>query len=330
MGRVAPNPMVGGVLVHDGMIIGEGFHQQFGHAHAEVNAIADAEKRNESIPENTVLYVNLEPCNHHGKTPPCTELIISKGIKKVVVGTMDPHDKVKGIGIERLRQAGIEVTVNVCKMDCHELNKTFFTYHVKQRPYIILKWAQSIDGYISSGNIDFAKKRDIISNDYSRKLTHKWRSESMAIMVGTNTAKHDNPQLNVRDWSGDNPIRITLDRGLILPNDLHLFDGTVKTIIFTEKEMPSSNNLEYIKIDFNKNIIIQVLDELYKHNIQSLFVEGGASLINSFMDAGYWDEARIFIGNKTLYDGIKAPEISGTCTSKDIIEDDILLVYKNH
>ncbi len=330
MGRVAPNPMVGGVLVHDGMIIGEGFHQQFGHAHAEVNAIADAEKRNESIPENTVLYVNLEPCNHHEKTPPCTELIISKGIKKVVVGTMDPHYKVKGKGIERLRQAGIEVTVNVCEKECHELNKTFFTYLEKQRPYIILKWAQSIDCYISSSNIDLTSKRDIISNDYSRKLTHKWRSESMAIMVGTNTAKHDNPQLNVRDWSGNNPIRITLDRGLILPNDLHLFDGTVKTIIFTEKDMPSSNNLEYIKIDFNKDTIIQLLDELYKHNIQSLFVEGGASLINSFMDAIYWDEARIFIGNKTLCDGIKAPEIRGTYTNKDIIEDDILLVYKNH
>ncbi len=329
LGRVAPNPLVGAVLVHDGMIIGEGFHTEYGHPHAEVNAIRDAEKKHPNIPENSTLYVNLEPCNHHGKTPPCADLIINKGIKKVVIGCKDSSDKVSGKGIEKLLQNGCEVVVGILEKECRELNKTFYTFHEKHRPFIVLKCAQSLDGYIGSGHIIHPEKREWISNEYSRMLTHKWRSEIQAIMVGTNTAFHDNPALSVRDWSGANPIRITLDKDLRLPQHLLLFDQTIATLIFTEKKSAVVENLEFIKIDFGKSVLKQVLNELFKRNIESLMIEGGARVLNSFIQENEWDEARIFIGNKMLGNGVKAPEIHGNFDSSTSIESDILLIKRN-
>jgi|ERR1017187_3862408 diaminohydroxyphosphoribosylaminopyrimidine deaminase/5-amino-6-(5-phosphoribosylamino)uracil reductase len=329
LGRVAPNPMVGAVLVHDGKIIGEGFHQQYGHPHAEVNAINDAEKKHKIIPENTTLYVNLEPCNHHGKTPPCSELIIKKGIKKVVIGAKDPNDKVEGKGIEVLKYSGCEVNSGVLEIECKELNKAFYTFYEKHRPCIILKWAQSFDGYLSSGNY----QREWISNEYSRKLSHKWRSEIQGIMVGKNTALHDDPTLNVRvgisNIDINHPIRITFDKDLTLPKHLKLFDQTLPTIIFTERNSSSLKNLEFIKINFSKDVIKQILNELQNRNVNSLLVEGGTMLLDSFIQEDLWDEARIFHSENCLNSGIKAPVVNRTLIQEDKIETDLLKVYKN-
>jgi|ERR1035437_5656167 diaminohydroxyphosphoribosylaminopyrimidine deaminase/5-amino-6-(5-phosphoribosylamino)uracil reductase len=327
LGKVAPNPMVGAVLVNGGMIIGEGFHHEYGKPHAEVNAINDAEKRIGTIPENSTLYVNLEPCNHHGKTPPCTELIINKGIRRIVIGCIDPNEKVTGKGIERLQNSGCDVLIGIKANDCRALNKTFITYHEKHRPYIILKWAQSKDGYISSGHQ--SEKREWISNDYSRKLTHNWRSESQAIMVGTNTVLYDNPSLNSRDWNRQNPIRISLDKELRLPKNMNIFDQSIPTIIFTDKKSSSFKNLEYININFSENVIENILKELYNRNIQSLIVEGGSTLLNSFLINNYWDESRVFVGKIILGKGIKAPEISGNYKQSEPIENDLFQVVIN-
>jgi diaminohydroxyphosphoribosylaminopyrimidine deaminase/5-amino-6-(5-phosphoribosylamino)uracil reductase len=327
-GRVAPNPMVGAVLVHDGKIIGEGIHLEYGQAHAEVNAIKDAEKKYKIIPENSILYVNLEPCSHHGKTPPCADLIIRKGIRNVIIGTKDPNPLVQGKGIEKLKFAGCEVHYEILKNECRELNKTFYKFYEKHRPYIILKWAQSSDGFISSEHTNNSDQMHWISNEYSRKLSHKWRSETQAIIVGTNTALHDNPSLNVRDWEGKNPIRIAFDKDLKLPKHLHLFDQSTPTLIFTQKKTSSNKNLEYINIDFNNGVIKEVLNGLYKRGIQSMIVEGGTTLLNSFINENLWDEARIFIADKILIKGIKAPAISGSLIKEDQIENDLLLVYK--
>lgn len=328
LGKVAPNPMVGAVLVNDGKIIGEGYHHEYGKPHAEVNAINDAEGKIGKVPENSILYVNLEPCNHQGKTPPCTELIISKGIKRIVIGCKDPNEKVKGKGIERLQNSGCEVLFGIKENDCRTLNKTFITYNEKHRPYIILKWAQSKDGYICSGHQ--SEKRELISNEYSRKLTHKWRSESQAIMVGTNTALYDNPVLASRDWNGQNPIRITLDKELRLPKHLNLFDQSIPTIVFTDKKSSSFKNLEYININFSGNIIVQILKELYNRNIQFLIIEGGSTLLNSFLNENLWDESWVFIGDITLGKGIKAPNLSGNYRLIDRIANDLLYVAINH
>jgi len=328
LGKVAPNPMVGAVLVNDGKIIGEGYHCQFGKAHAEVNAISNSEKRIGAIPENSTLYVNLEPCNHHGKTPPCTELIINKGIKRIVIGTKDPNPEVFGKGIERLLNEDCEVIVGIKVEECRSLNNAFISYHEKHRPYIILKWAQSKDGYISSGHQ--SEKREWISNKYSRKFTHKWRSETQAIIVGSNTILYDNPLLNSRDWNQQNAIRVTIDKDLRLPKQLNIFDQSIPTIVFTNKHSSLFDNLEYINIDFSKNVIEQVLKELHIRNIQSMIVEGGTRLLNSFLINNYWDESRVFVGNKTLGKGIKAPELSGNYKLIETIENDLFYVAVNH
>ena len=332
LGRVAPNPLVGAVLVQEGKIIGEGFHQQFGHPHAEVNAFMDAEKKlgGDPIPPQTTMYVSLEPCNHQGKTPPCTDLIIRKGIKKVLIGAQDPNDKVQGKGIEKLRLAGIEVTIGILEKECRNLNKSFYTFFERNRPFIILKWAQSLDGFIAKKAVDNSAQSIWISNEHSRKLTHKWRSEIQAIMVGTNTALHDNPILTVRDWKGKNHLRITLDKDLRLPQYLHLFDQTTPTLIFTQKKSPSFNNLEYIKVDFSKNLLEEILKVLHQRNIHSLILEGGTTLLNSFIEANLWDEARLFFSTKPLGDGIKAPMITTEMISKVTLENDTLIICKNN
>lgn len=326
LGNVAPNPMVGCVIVHEGKIIGEGFHHSFGEAHAEVNAINSVQ--NKSLLSQATLYVNLEPCAHFGKTPPCADLIIQNKIKTVVIGCSDPFAKVNGKGIEKLKAAGIEVITDVLKNDALELNKRFFTFHIKQRPYVILKWAQSTDGFIASAD---TKASQWISNKISRKLVHKWRSEEAAILIGTNTALKDNPTLNTRDWHGKSPLRIVLDNQLRLPKTLAVFNKDYPTLIFNSIKNEEQTNLQFIKINF-ENVVFEILKYLHQNQIQSVIVEGGSMILNSFINAGLWDEARIFKSQVNLNDGVKAPTISGRLTNTFQIENDILevLVNSNH
>ncbi len=326
LGKAAPNPMVGAVLVYDNRIIGEGYHMKYGEAHAEVNAIGSVRPDDMHLIEKSTLYVSLEPCSHFGKTPPCSDLIIKHKIPEVVIGCVDSFEKVSGRGIEKLKQAGVHVITGIHEEKCLELNKRFFTFHEKKRPYIILKWAQTLNGLICSADAEDSKS---ISNEYSRKLVHKWRSEETAIMVGTNTARNDNPRLDVREWKGKNPVRIVIDRDLSLPADLHLFDQSVETLVFNEKLDKTSGNLDYIRTDFTQDILKQVMDILYRRNIQSLFVEGGEYLLNSFIEKNLWDEARVITGSKTFKSGIRAPAIHGTLISRDDLHGDTLIVYKN-
>ncbi len=325
-GKVAPNPMVGCVIVNHGEIIGKGYHQQYGQAHAEVNAINSVE--NKELLKKSTLYVNLEPCAHFGKTPPCADLIIEHKIPNVVIGSMDLHSIVNGRGIEKLTKAGINVTEGVLEDGCKKLNKRFFTFHEKQRPYIILKWAQTTDGFIDAKrNEENPGKALQISNTESRKLLHQWRSQEQAIMVGTNTALLDNPQLTVRELQGENPLRITIDKWLRIPKQNHLFDKSTPTLIFTAVDEPSVTNLEYVKIDFEQAVIPQILTDLYKRTIQSLIVEGGEQLLNSFIEIGSWDEARVFISDKKTEKGIKAPVLKTNPISKENINGDKLLTF---
>ncbi len=331
IGSVSPNPMVGAVIVHNDKIIGEGWHKKFGEAHAEVNAINIIEDK--SILKNSTIYVNLEPCSHHGKTPPCAELIIKHQFKKVVIGMMDPFEQVAGNGIKKLKDAGIEVIENVLQKKCEELNKRFITYHTKKRPYVILKWAQTIDGFIAPdatkmSTEEFEEKRHI-TDFIIQKLVHKWRTEEDAILVGTNTVAYDNPALNVRAWIGNLPIRITIDKNLRLASTHKIFDQTQATFIFTEQENTSIKNITYIKIDFTKDIAAQILTHLYQQHIQSLIIEGGTKTLETFINKGLWDEAQIFSSPKILVDGIKAPIISGTIIHQNNIDGKQLTIYRN-
>ncbi|WP_421875026.1 bifunctional diaminohydroxyphosphoribosylaminopyrimidine deaminase/5-amino-6-(5-phosphoribosylamino)uracil reductase RibD [Marinoscillum sp.] len=321
MGQVSPNPMVGCVIVHNEQIIGEGYHRAYGGPHAEVNAVADVTDK-ELLKESTV-YVTLEPCSHFGKTPPCADLLVRHQVKKVVVCNEDPNPLVSGTGIKKLRDSGIEVEVGILANKGDELNKRFFTSFIKKRPYVILKWAQTADGFVARENFD----SKWISNQYSRQLVHKWRSEEDAILVGKNTALYDNPALTTRDWDGKNPIRIILDRKLELNPELNLFDGRVKTLVFTEATGQSKENLEYIQVDQMTPGVI--LAELHKHNITSVIVEGGSQTLQSFIAANLWDEARVFISQNTFVTGIAAPTIKGELiTEQDVLEDQ-LYIYKN-
>lgn len=326
-GYVAPNPLVGCVMVHHDKIIGEGFHRKYGEPHAEVNAIQSV-KDISSLSE-CQLYVNLEPCSHYGKTPPCADLIIEKKIPEVIIGTVDPYEEVSGSGIQKLREAGIKVTINVLKEECAELNKRFFTYHLKKRPFIILKWAQTKDGFIAPLH---NKNNTIhrISNTYSHQLVHKWRSEEQAIMVGANTALHDNPQLTVRHWTGKNPVRVTIDKNRSLAENLNLFDSSAPTLIFNEDKEEKKENIAYKKIDFSKNILLQVSEKLYQEKINSILIEGGAKLINLFLQENLWDEARIFTSDSFLKEGIPAPELNISPMKSQFIANDQLSIYKNY
>lgn len=310
--NVAPNPMVGAVLVFKDSIIGEGFHEKYGEPHAEVNCLNSVNEEYRHLIEKGTLYVSLEPCAHFGKTPPCTNLIIHNKIKKVVIGCADVFKKVSGKGIQQLKDAGVEVAVGVLAIECIELNKRFFTFHQKQRPYIILKWAQSADGKIGSSS----GERILISNDYSNRLAHKWRSEEAAILVGTNTALKDNPSLTIRLWKGKNPTRIVIDKYLKLPSTLNIYNDEAGAIIFNTSKIETKNNIQFIKLE-NENFLQSLLLSLYDMNIQSVLVEGGAKTLQSFIDAGLWDEARVIINEKLrIKDGVSSPELKGFVLKK--------------
>ena len=303
--NVAPNPMVGAVIVCDGHIIGEGYHIRCGEAHAEVNAIRSV--KDESLLRRSTIYVSLEPCSHYGKTPPCADLIIEKQIPRIVVGCQDPFPEVAGRGIQKLRDAGREVIVGILEKECKHLNRRFITFNTLHRPYITLKWAESVDRFIDIERTD--GKPVVLSSPLTAMLVHKKRAETGAIMVGRRTALLDNPSLTVRNWYGRNPMRIVLDRALSLPDELRIFDGEVPTLVFTEKERSEEKNIAYVTIDFNRDPLAQIMQELYQRKIQSLLVEGGSQLLQSFIDAELWDEAFVEKCPAKLHSGVKAPEI---------------------
>lgn len=334
LGTTYPNPLVGSVIVHNGKIIGEGWHRKAGEPHAEVNAVNSV--KDKSLLSKATIYVSLEPCSHHGKTPPCCDLIIANKIPNVVIGTIDPFAKVAGNGIKKLMEAGINVTVGVLEEECSELNKRFFTFHQKKRPYIILKWAESADGFIApdemrrqaeNGGI---KKPYWITNQYSRQMVHKWRSEEQAVLVGTQTVLDDNPKLDVRDWKGENPIRIVLDRTGKISEDYSVKDNKTKTIIITEAQnFKNSENIFYENCTFDNSLVFNISDVLFRHEIQSVIVEGGRRTLQTFIDANLWDEALIFRGNANFNNGISAPNLLGNLIKKQTVLDDEFLFLRN-
>ncbi len=316
LGTTYPNPLVGSVIVYNNEIIGEGWHRKSGEPHAEVNAINSV--KDKSLLSKSTIYVSLEPCSHFGKTPPCCDLIIANKIPNVVIGTIDPFAKVAGTGIKKLIEAGKNVTVGILEDECNELNKRFFTFHNKKRPYIILKWAESEDGFIAPITKD--KKEPVwITNEFSRQLVHKWRSEEQAILVGTNTVIEDNPSLTTRDWSGNHPIRIVLDQNNRISKESHIFDNQVKSITITKEN-----------INFNNNIALEITDFLYNEGIQSVIIEGGRQTLQTFIEANIWDEARVFRGEIYFKSGTKAPTISGENSKKEKILNDELLTFFNY
>jgi diaminohydroxyphosphoribosylaminopyrimidine deaminase / 5-amino-6-(5-phosphoribosylamino)uracil reductase len=325
-GSVSPNPQVGCVIVCDNEIIGEGYHERFGGPHAEVNAIASV--TDSKMLSRSVLYVNLEPCSHHGKTPPCTSLIIRSGIPAVICGTADPFPEVSGRGILQLREAGLQVTEGVLHDECRFLNRRFFCFHENKRPWIILKWAQTTDGYIDYRGPEQDGPPGWITSDASRTTVHRWRAEEDAIMVGTRTAAADNPQLTTRAWRGKNPLRIVIDRKLRLPRGLHLFDGSTPTLCFTASDAcPEMNGVEFVKVRFDEGLPNAIMSQLYRRNIQSVIIEGGKMLLDSFINEGLWDEARVFTGSKLYGTGTPAPEFPFKPSQTSTHDGDILCVY---
>lgn len=325
-GNVAPNPMVGCVIVHNGKIIGEGFHEQYGGPHAEVNAIRNVE--DENLLKQSTLYVSLEPCAHTGKTPPCVDLIIEKNIPYVVVACLDENPLVKGKGIQKLILNGADVKVGVLEKEAQFLNRRFFTSVTKNRPYIILKWAQSEDGFIDH-NRDEKDGRAIISSPESHLLVHRWRSEEAAIMVGTNTVIADDPQLTVRLTEGRNPVRVSFDRQLRIPSTAKILDGSAPTIIFTEGAHYYTDRAEFIPINFSANPIEQAMSVLHEKKLQSVIVEGGAAVLNKFLEHNLWDEARVFVAKKNFTRGIKAPEMKCDFTNEESVGPDKLFYFYN-
>lgn len=321
-GHVSPNPMVGCVIVHDGLIIGEGWHRKYGEAHAEVNAINAV--KDQGLLKDSTVYVTLEPCSHYGKTPPCADLLLEKQVKRVVVATTDPNPKVAGRGIEKLKNAGIDVVKEILEQEALKINRRFFTAFLKKRPYVILKWAQTKDGFIARK--DFSSKW--ISNEYSRQLVHKWRAEEDAILVGSNTAVHDNPSLNVRDWHGKDPLRIVVDRHLKLPPSLKLFSDGRKTICYNYLKSENAGGVTYQQGRENQ-FLQDILQDLGNRGIQSIIVEGGAGIINALVQGNIWDEARIFISQNTFGEGIAASKLQGNLIAGNFVADNELLIFSN-
>lgn len=319
----APNPMVGAVIVYNDRIIGEGYHIRSGEGHAEVNAIRSV--KDESLFSKATIYVSLEPCSHHGKTPPCADLIISKRIPRVVIGCVDPFPLVAGRGIRKLQEAGISVTVGVLEQECKELIRRFTTYNLKKRPYITLKWAESADGFIDIIRQD--GKPVILSTPLTALHAHKLRAENQAILVGRKTALLDNPSLSTRHWYGTDPLRLVIDKDLSLPSNLHLFDGSLPTVVFTSRQKESSNNLEYKTLDFNRDILPQIMQVLYEKKIQTLLVEGGSQLLQSFLTSGLWDEAYVEHSHTLLKKGVAAPSLSPQYSRKEFQYDGVRLDY---
>jgi diaminohydroxyphosphoribosylaminopyrimidine deaminase/5-amino-6-(5-phosphoribosylamino)uracil reductase len=336
-GSVSPNPMVGCVIVHNDIIIGEGWHRQYGGPHAEVRAVEDVERKgNDSLLSEATVYVTLEPCSHTGKTPPCADFLIRKNVKRVVICNVDPNPLVAGRGIQKLINAGIEVCQDVLSAVGLELNKRFFLVQNKNRPYVILKWAETADGFLGHSN----GAPVAISGEYSNMRVHKWRSEEDSILVGFNTALVDNPRLNVRNWQGRDPVRIVLDRNRILPETLHFFDKTQPTIVVNYKdETPQpdypqryeeTSDIGYIKINPGRDEIEQLLGELVQRKVHSVFVEGGPAVINSFLKSGFWDEIRRCQSNKILEEGIMAPAPRGILTGSEKVQEDLWTYYKRN
>jgi diaminohydroxyphosphoribosylaminopyrimidine deaminase / 5-amino-6-(5-phosphoribosylamino)uracil reductase len=327
LGTVSPNPMVGAIIVHDGQIIGEGYHEIYGQAHAEVNAVNQvlANHANaEDLLRNSTIYVSLEPCAHYGRTPPCADLIIKHRIPRIIVGCRDPFEQVNGKGIEKLQEAGLEVTTGVLENECKWLNRRFFTRVQQKRPYVILKWAQTADGFFAPAD----KSQLWITGGESRRLVHKWRSEEDAVLVGKNTVFVDNPQLNTRYWPGKSPKRVVIDRKLELPQNLNIYDQRIETLIFNEVKTGIERKIKYIALeDFERFVPQYILFQLYLQDIQSVIIEGGAHTLNSFIEAGLWDEARVFTGNTVLERGIKAPNITGTAVEQLTIGKDQLQIF---
>jgi diaminohydroxyphosphoribosylaminopyrimidine deaminase/5-amino-6-(5-phosphoribosylamino)uracil reductase len=325
-GHVAPNPMVGAVLVHEDRIIGEGYHRVYGQAHAEVNCIASVKEADRPFIQEATLYVSLEPCAHHGKTPPCADLVIANKIPRVVIGCRDPFPQVNGKGIEKLLGAGVEVTLGVLEKECIELNRRFFTFHTLHRPFIVLKWAQSANGRISAG-----EARTLISNEYTNRLVHKWRSEEAAILVGTRTALLDDPSLTVRLWKGPDPVRLVIDMTLRLPLSLKLFDGQGRTIVFNTVRHEEAGNPLYYQLATDSSLVQQIVVALHRLKIQSVLVEGGARLLQSFIDEGYWDEARVITNNELeIPGGLPSPVLPDpVLRSRETIFSDTIRYYEN-
>lgn len=323
-GRVAPNPMVGAVLVHQGRIIGEGYHQQYGQAHAEVNCVNSVAEADQPLISRATMYVSLEPCAHHGKTPPCADLIVSRGIPEVVIGCVDTFSAVAGKGIAKLEKAGIKVHTGVLEAACRYINRRFFTFHEKKRPYIVLKWAQTRNGFMAGA--DGAPVR--ISNQYSDRLVHKWRSEEVSIMVGTRTAMIDNPRLNNRLWTGKDPVRLIIDRELKVPRSHHVWDGSMPTIFITAAATDTHGLTETMQLDFREPLFPQLMLHLYERQIQSVLVEGGSYVLQQLIQTGLWDEARVITGAGTLPEGLPAPLLNNVALKDTIaVNDDRIDFY---
>jgi diaminohydroxyphosphoribosylaminopyrimidine deaminase/5-amino-6-(5-phosphoribosylamino)uracil reductase len=327
IGSSRPNPMVGCVIVCREQIIGEGYHRAYGEAHAEVNAIASV--RNSGLLAESTLYVNLEPCSHFGKTPPCSELILENRIPRVVVGTADPNPVVGGKGLKHLEENGTEVQRGVLEAECLDLNKRVFTYHEKKRPWILLKWAQTEDGFIDirRGDAD-TEGVNWITGKEARQWVHKWRSEEQAILVGTRTAMIDNPELTVRDWEGENPLRVVIDRKGILPGHLKIFNDEADTLVFTSVPRSDFERVKFFEVPMEQNYPEAILGQLYESEISSIMVEGGAQLLKSFIDSGIWDEARVFTGKKKFGTGLPAPSIPADPVRKLNAGNDLLEIFK--
>jgi diaminohydroxyphosphoribosylaminopyrimidine deaminase / 5-amino-6-(5-phosphoribosylamino)uracil reductase len=327
-GYVAPNPMVGAVLVYDDRIIGEGYHQQYGGPHAEVHCVNAVKEADRHLIPQSVMYVSLEPCAHFGKTPPCADLIIEKKIPQVVIGCRDPFKQVDGKGVEKLQAAGVQVTLGVLEHECRTLNKRFITFHTEHRPYIILKWAQTANGKMAAAA---GGERLLISNEFTNRLVHKWRSEEAAILVGTNTALFDDPALTNRLWNGPDPIRLVVDMNLRLPSSLQLFNKKVKTIVFNSLQHAEQENLLYYQVTQDVSLVHQVVHALYQLKIQSVLVEGGAQLLQSFIDEGLWDEMRVITNNELVVaDGLPAPRMqSGQLLKQESSFSDTLHYFVN-
>lgn len=324
-GYTAPNPMVGCVVVHNGQIIGEGWHQQYGGPHAEVNAIASVQNKS-LLPESRV-FVTLEPCSHFGKTPPCADLLISSGVRDVVICNLDPNPLVAGRGVQKLLDAGIKVETGMLEQEGLELNRRFFTSHHLKRPYIILKWAETADGFVAGPGCEQIQ----ISGALAKRFVHKLRAEEQAIMVGTRTALHDNPRLSTRHWSGNSPLRIVIDRQLTLPQTINLFDGSQPTKVYNYKKQEEQENLYFVQLQENEPLLPQIMDDLHKRNVISVLVEGGTYLLESLLQENLWDEAFVIKNpDLTIVDGIKAPTMeNGKLVAQQTLGTDVLLHYKN-
>lgn len=329
LGSVSPNPMVGSVIVYKDLIIGEGYHRKYGEPHAEVIAVNAVQNKN--LLRESTMYVSLEPCSHYGKTPPCADMIIENGIPEVIIGSIDPNPKVKGGGIKKLRDAGIKVKTGILSEECKELNIRFFTYHNKKRPYIILKWAETADGFIDICRKDPEKiKYYWITNEYCKTLVHKWRTEEDAFMIGTNTVINDNPQLTARNYRGRNPVRVVIDNSLKTDLSFRIYDDSAKTIVLNSlKNEEINNNIKYIKTDFSANSTRNIIKKLYEQKIQSVVIEGGAYTLEQFINEGLWDEARVFIGSKVFKKGVAAPSFKFLPFSEQTFDDSCLKIYRN-